>query len=118
MLKTVWHWYVFVYWFDIIDYLWYFILKTVGYLCKNRGIFSFSGIFYESESKKKNIYLKKIKSVFTVSFDQFNLYFFSAVKRLNAINRIQNKRFCLHNICVYTVYIYYVYIYIYIYIYI
>jgi len=72
-------------------------LKTVGYLCKNRGIFSFSGIFYEYESKKKNIYLKKIKSVFTVSFDQFNLYFFSAVKRLNAINRIQNKRFCLHN---------------------
>ncbi len=27
-----------------------------------------------------------------------------------AINRIQNKSFCLHNICVYTVYIYYVYI--------
>ncbi len=28
---------------------------------------------------------------------------------------IQNKRFCLHNICVCTVYIYYIYIYIYIY---
>ncbi len=26
------------------------------------------------------------------------------------INRIQNKSFCLHNICVYTVYINYVYI--------
>ncbi len=25
------------------------------------------------------------------------------------INRIQNKRFCLHNIWVFTVYIYYVY---------
>ncbi len=25
----------------------------------------------------------------------------SAVKRLIAINHIQNKRFCLHNICVY-----------------
>ncbi len=25
------------------------------------------------------------------------------------INHIQRKRFCLHNICVYTVYIYYVY---------
>ncbi len=31
----------------------------------------------------------------------------SAVKRLIAINRIQNKRFCLHNIyvCVYCVYL-------------
>ncbi len=35
---------------------------------------------------------------------------FSAVKWLIEINRIQNKGFCLHNICVYTVYIYYVYI--------
>ncbi len=34
----------------------------------------------------------------------------SAVKRLIVINRIQNKSFCLHNICVCTVYIYYVYI--------
>ncbi len=33
----------------------------------------------------------------------------SAVKRLITINRIQNKSFCLHNICVCTVYIYYVY---------
>ncbi len=33
-------------------------------------------------------------------------------------DRIQNKRFCLHNIYVCTVYSYYVYIYIYIYIYI
>ncbi len=34
----------------------------------------------------------------------------SAVKRLIAINRIQNKSFCLHNIWVFTVFIYYVYI--------
>ncbi len=34
----------------------------------------------------------------------------SAVKQLITINRIQNKSFCLHNICVCTVYIYYVYI--------
>ncbi len=34
----------------------------------------------------------------------------SAVKRLIVINHIQNKSFCLHNICVCTVYIYYVYI--------
>ncbi len=31
-------------------------------------------------------------------------------KQLIAINRIQNKGFCFHNICVFTVYIYYVYI--------
>ncbi len=30
----------------------------------------------------------------------------SAVKRLIAINRIQNKSVCLHNRCVYTVYIF------------
>ncbi len=36
--------------------------------------------------------------------------YFSVVKRLIAINHIQNKSFCLHNICVCSVYIYYVYI--------
>ncbi len=36
--------------------------------------------------------------------------YISAVKRLIAINHIQNKSFCLHNICLYTVYMYYVYI--------
>ncbi len=34
----------------------------------------------------------------------------SAVKQLITINRIQNKSFCLLNICVYTVYMYYAYI--------
>ncbi len=37
-----------------------------------------------------------------------NIYGFiksSAVKQLIAINHIQNKRFCLHNICVYYVYL-------------
>ncbi len=34
------------------------------------------------------------------------LLLFSDVKRLIAINHIQNKSFCLHNICVYTVYVY------------
>ncbi len=34
----------------------------------------------------------------------------SAVKRLIAINHIQNKTFCLHNICMCTVFIYYVFI--------
>ncbi len=33
---------------------------------------------------------------------------FCGVKWLIVINRIQNKSFCLHNICVCTVYIYYV----------
>ncbi len=36
--------------------------------------------------------------------------YISAVKQLIAINRIHNKGFCLHYICVCTVYIYYVYI--------
>ncbi len=35
---------------------------------------------------------------------------YSAVKRLIAINRIQNKSFCLPNIYECTVYMYYVYI--------
>ncbi len=38
-----------------------------------------------------------------------NLYFSSAGQRLIVINRIQNKSFCEHNICVCAVYIYYVY---------
>ncbi len=42
----------------------------------------------------------------------------SAVKLLIAINRIQNKSFCLHNIWVWTVYIYYVYKYTHIHVYI
>ncbi len=34
----------------------------------------------------------------------------SAVKWIITINLIQNKSFCLHNICIFTVFIYYVYI--------
>ncbi len=34
-----------------------------------------------------------------------SLLIFSAVKRLIVINLIQNKSFCLHNICVYCVYL-------------
>ncbi len=34
----------------------------------------------------------------------------SAVKRLIAINHIQNESFCLHDVCMCIVYIYYVYI--------
>ncbi len=36
------------------------------------------------------------------------VHFFSAVKRIIVINRIQNKSFCLHNICMCTVYILYI----------
>ncbi len=46
------------------------------------------------------------------------MLYISAVKQLIAINRIQNKSFCLHNICVCTVYIYYVYKYTHMYVYI
>ncbi len=49
-------------------------------------------------------------SIIIIVFIYFIGVFNSAVKRLIAINRIQNKRFCLHNISVCTVYIYYVYI--------
>ncbi len=34
----------------------------------------------------------------------------SAAKQLIAINHIQNKSFCLHNICMFTVFIYLLYI--------
>ncbi len=40
----------------------------------------------------------------------YDLLICSAVKWLIVINRIQNKSFCLHYICMCTVYIYYVYI--------
>ncbi len=39
---------------------------------------------------------------------QLNFIWSSAGQRLITINRIQNKRFCGHNICVCTVYVYYV----------
>jgi len=44
---------------------------------------------------------------------QDNIHFYvriGAVKQLIAINRIQNKSLCLHNICACTVYNYFVYI--------
>ncbi len=42
---------------------------------------------------------------------EHSLYIYiTAVKRLIVINHIHNKSFCLHNICVCTVYIYYVHI--------
>ncbi len=44
------------------------------------------------------------------SFTQQRCIKVSAVKWLIVINRIQNKSFCLQNICVCTVYIYYEYI--------
>jgi len=47
----------------------------------------------------------------------FVIYFFRAVKQLIAINRIQNKSLCLHNICGCTVYNYFVYKYTHMYVY-
>ncbi len=52
-----------------------------------------------------------IKILFIPSHSEFILHFtfsiinFNAVKRLIAINHIQNKSFCLHNICVCCVYL-------------
>ncbi len=48
--------------------------------------------------------------VWMLSINENKLINQSAVKRLIAINWIQNKRFGLHNMCVCTVYIYYVHI--------
>ncbi len=55
-----------------------------------------------------------IRNLFKIEMGRTNkwLFFFlyvqksSAVKWLILINRIQNKSFCLHNICVYTYYTY------------
>ncbi len=44
--------------------------------------------------------LKKLGPIFLI-----NCLFFSAFKRLIAINRIQNKSFCLLNICVLCIFI-------------
>ncbi len=60
------------------------------------------------------IYINKYTQVH-VYISERRLYVYilniSAVKGLIAIYRIQNKVFCLHYICVYTVYIIYIYIY-------
>ncbi len=55
------------------------------------------------------LYSKKYSSNI-YSFTDLTCIYSSAVKWLIVINRIQNKSFCLHNICVCTVYIYYAYI--------
>ncbi len=64
--------------------------------------------FLETPSEKR--YSRKICFIINCYVIIFNDFFYSAVKWLIAINRIQNKSFCLHSICVCTVYIYYVYI--------
>ncbi len=48
-----------------------------------------------------------ILDIFTYTFVYIFIFYYSAVKRLIVINRIQNIRFCLHNIyvCVVCVYI-------------
>ncbi len=48
----------------------------------------------------------------------FNYIYNSAIKRLIMINRIQNKGFCLHNMCVYCVYLLCIYKYIHMHVYI
>ncbi len=53
-----------------------------------------------------NIYAAKYSS----NLKYMNLNIISAVKRLIAIYHIQNKSFCLHNICVLFVFIMYLYI--------
>ncbi len=56
---------------------------------------------------RKYIYI--IPDVYEVHFKSFGLVcFFIAVKLLIAINRIQNKSFCLNNICVLYIFIMYI----------
>ncbi len=71
-----------------------------------------------NRNTKKNIYMYKCctgavhfqkvqiclgSNIYTVDTNIYIYTHISAVKRLIAINRIQNKSFCLHNICVCTV---------------
>ncbi len=58
---------------------------------------------------KKGQYFQ-ICQVFLILLATTVYIYFSAVRRLIVINHIQNKSFCLNNICVCSVYIYYVYI--------
>ncbi len=48
----------------------------------------------------------QMANIFTCSRLNYKVFFTSAVKRLIVINHIQKKIFCLHNMCVCTVYIY------------
>ncbi len=70
--------------------------------------------FMHFHCKKCNCTFSSLRNLLSLKYKKKlfsrNYIKISVVKRLIAINRIQNKSFCLHNICVYTVYIYYVYI--------
>ncbi len=60
-------------------------------------------------------------NIISLLYKVYKTFIISAVKRLIAINRIQNKSFCLHNMCVcykYTHIQYFENIYMYIYIHI
>ncbi len=52
--------------------------------------------------------MKLVRSKKADGFNASSTFILCTVKRLIAINSIQNKSFCLHNICVRSVYIYYV----------
>ncbi len=92
--------------------------------CFREEVTCFCFVFSMSEQAGYNMVVDalSIYITFTVLFKSFgseiHIYYIyiriyiyiSAVKRLIAINRIQNKSFCLHNIYVCTFYIYYVYL--------
>ncbi len=63
-----------------------------------------------STSANVILYKSSVNKELILLHFRYNIVFFSAVKWLIAINHIQNKSYCLHNICVCAMYIYYVYI--------
>ncbi len=86
---------------DFLDFFSYFVSHSWGIpMMKITGL---SHLF-----KWENWWLTKY--FFAPLYIYIYIYIYiSAVKRLIAIDHIQNKRSCFHNICVCTVYIYYVY---------
>ncbi len=80
-------------------------------------LFKYNGAKHLIYSKQNKI---KLKNTHNLKLENKNWIWkvFSAVKWLIAINRIQNKCFCLHNMCVYCVYLLCIYKYTHIYVYI
>ncbi len=91
----------------LVKLIWLFLAPVLVLLDYVRCVYK-SLVLPESLSVHLSIYV-----VFPASFPHHTTVTHivsSAVKRLIAINRIQNKYVCLHNICMCAVFIYYVYI--------
>ncbi len=78
------------------------------YISTNSNINNICIVFY---SRSTTIIVQNLilSSKFYIWFDSIKYVLCSAVKRLIVINRIQNKSFCLHKICVYCAYLLWIY---------